>query len=62
VVGKVTVVFGVGAVTVIGPVTPMHEQALVYLISPEQGVAYGGRVGEFSLFLSAGSKTVTVLV
>jgi len=38
-VGKVIVVEGVGAVTTIGPVTPIHEHALVYLTAPEQGDA-----------------------
>jgi hypothetical protein len=38
----VTVVRGVETVTVVVPVTPIHEQALEYLTAPEQGDAYAG--------------------
>jgi hypothetical protein len=49
------VVLGVGAVTTIGPVTPIQEHALMYSAPPAQGVAYVGMEGAACLFFNVGS-------
>jgi hypothetical protein len=63
VVGIVTVVVLVGAVTVATPATPIQEHALEYAATPEHGLAYAGMVGLAArLLMMESGSIVTVAV